>query len=112
MAETYDQETRLVGRRIAEARRAAHLTQAKLATRVGWPRNTLINVEHGRRPITVARLTQIARVLNLPLAALFVEDTRTAMLVIRLITGSEEERDQVAFFLDSLASADMPLLEE
>jgi transcriptional regulator with XRE-family HTH domain len=104
MAEAYGEETRLVGRRIAEVRRAAGLTQAELAVRLGWPRDTLINVEHGRRPITITRLTQIAHSLNVPLVTLLIEDTHKAQLVTRLLRGTEEEREQVAFFLDTLVA--------
>jgi transcriptional regulator with XRE-family HTH domain len=34
---------RAIGRRIAEARRKAGLTQAQLAERLGWSRDPLIN---------------------------------------------------------------------
>src|SRR5690349_14683314 len=100
MAETHTAENRAAGRRIAEARRAAHLTQAELASRIGWPRDTLINIEHGRRPITVERLIQVAAALGLPPATLLIDDPRAAHLVVRLLSGTQELRDQVAFFLD------------
>ena len=108
MNETRDVATHTVGRRIAEARRTARLTQAELAARVGWPRDTLINVEHGRRPITVERLVQIAAALNVPPATLLVDDEQIARLIGRLIRGTDELRSQVAFFLDSLEAAEIP----
>lgn len=108
MSETRDAATQAVGRRIAEARRTARLTQAELAARVGWPRDTLINVEHGRRPITVERLVQIAAALNTPTATLLVDDQQIARLIGRLINGTDELRGQVAFFLDSLEAAEVP----
>ena len=104
MSETRDAATRTVGRRIAEARRTARLTQAELAAHVGWPRDTLINVEHGRRPITVERLVQIAAALGVSPATLLVDDEQTARLIGKLIGGTDELRGQVAFFLDSLAA--------
>jgi transcriptional regulator with XRE-family HTH domain len=107
MAEPHTEENRATGRRIAAARRTAHLTQAELASRIGWPRDTLINIEHGRRPITVERLIHVAAALELPPATLLISDTRAAHLVARLLSGTEELRDQVAFFLDSLEATEM-----
>ena len=108
MDEPHDVTTRSVGQRIAAARRAARLTQAELAARAGWPRDTLINVEHGRRPITIERLSQVSTALGIPPALLLIDDPRTAQLISRLLGGSDELRDQVAFFLDSLEAAEVP----
>lgn len=108
MSETRNAATRMVGRHIAEARRTARLTQAELAARVGWPRDTLINLEHGRRPITVERLVQIAAALDVSPATLLVDDKQIAQLIAQLIGGTDELRDQVAFFLNSLAAAEIP----
>lgn len=108
MDEPHDATTRGVGQRIAAARRAARLTQAELAARAGWPRDTLINVEHGRRPITVERLAQVAAALGLPPALLLIDEAQTARLIGRLLAGSDELRGQVAFFLDSLEAAEVP----
>lgn len=89
-----------VGRRIASFRRAAHLTHAQLAERLGWPRDTLIHYEHGRRALSVERLAQIARALNVHPAALVIDDDALATLVQRLTDA--DTRAQVQFFLDTL----------
>jgi transcriptional regulator with XRE-family HTH domain len=92
---------RALGRRIAEARRAANLTQVELAAKLEWPVDTIINYENGRRAITVERLTTIAAVLGRPAAVLLMDDPGIAQLVTRL-AGDAEIRAQVAFFLDAL----------
>lgn len=92
---------RTVGRRIADARRAAGLTQAELADRLNWPRDTLIHYEHGRRALALDRLAAIAAALNLHPAALLVEDDTLARLIGRL-SADKQLGKQVAFFFDTL----------
>ena len=53
-----------IGRRIASARRAALLAQEQFAQRLGWPRDTLIHYEHGRRALAIDRLAAIATALG------------------------------------------------
>ncbi len=60
----------VVGRHIAEARRAAGWTQATLAERCGISTLTLGRIERGTQATALARLEQIADVLGLPLADL------------------------------------------
>ncbi len=92
---------RLVGQRIATLRRAAHLTHAQLAERLGWPRDTLIHYEHGRRALSVERLGAIAQALNVHPAVLATTDPAVAGLIQRLMEDAEA-RAQVQFFLDTL----------
>ena len=92
---------RTVGRRIAAARRARRLTQAELAARLGWPRDTLIHYEHGRRALSVTRLAEIAAALERHAATLLIDDPALAALVQRL-TGDEALREQIAFFVSTL----------
>ena len=101
MTELQQSETHIVGRRIAAARRRAGLTQAELAQRLGWPRDTLIHFEHGRRALTVDRLKAIANALRLPAAALLVDDPALSGLITRLV-GEPELRVQVEFFIRTL----------
>ena len=93
--------TRTVGRRIATARHAARLTQGELAARLGWPRDTLIHYEHGRRALSVERLAQIAAALQVHPAALLIADDALAALVGRLV-ADDHLGTQVAFFLNTL----------
>lgn len=90
-----------VGRRIAAARHRAGLTQAQLAARLDWPRDTLIHYEHARRPLSVDRLAQLAGALGVHPAALLIADEATALLVSRL-ASDDALRAQVAFFIQTL----------
>ena len=96
---------RVIGRRIAEARRKAGLTQAQLAERLGWSRDALINYEHGRRTLAVERLIAIAEALDVPAATLLIEDASQALLVRRLLTEPDLHA-QVRFFLSTLDDDD------
>ena len=97
--------TRAVGQRIARARRAAGLTQAELATRIGCPTDTLVHYERGRRGITVERLSAIATALDLPPASLLIDDPSTAQLVAQILARPNIP-PQIAFFLTTLESDD------
>ena len=101
MSSHSDTFNRTVGRRIAAARRAAGLTQAELAARLDWPRDTLIHYEHGRRAIAVDRLAVIAAALNLPPATLLMDDDTLAHLFTQLSHDPYLPK-QVLFFLSTL----------
>jgi transcriptional regulator with XRE-family HTH domain len=90
-----------VGQRIARLRQRAGMSSRELAERLGWPRDTLVNYELGRRAITIERLMQIADALTVPPAALLVEDDRLAALLPRLATNPTLVA-QVDFFLTTL----------
>lgn len=57
-----------VGDRIAEARLAAGLSQAELASRLGLDRTALVRIEAGERRITALELFRLAEALRVPLA--------------------------------------------
>lgn len=105
MSSNADTFARRVGRRIAAARQAAQLTQEQLAQRLGWPRDTLIHYEHGRRALAVERLAAIGAALDLPPAALLIDDPSFAALIGRL-AAAPELRSQVQFFLSTLDDVD------
>lgn len=92
---------RIVGQRIAAARRAAGLTQTELAAKLDWSRNTLVHYEYGRRAIAVDRIEQIAAALNIPPATLLITDDSLAR-VITQIAGDPYLPKQVLFFLKTL----------
>lgn len=98
---TGDRAGRAVGRRIAAARRARRLTQAELAARLDWPRDTLIHYEHGRRALSVERLMKLAAALEQHAATLLLDDPALAGLVQRL-TEDDALREQVVFFVNTL----------
>lgn len=90
-----------VGRRIAAARRSARLTQAQLAAKLAWPRDTLIHYENGRRAIAVDRIEQIAAALAIPAATLLIDDELLAAIVTQLVSDPYLPK-QVRFFLATL----------
>jgi len=55
-----------LGRRIAEARRSAGVTQAALAKRISTERSAISKCESGRRAVGALELARIAQVLNRP----------------------------------------------
>jgi transcriptional regulator with XRE-family HTH domain len=101
------EQSRSVGQRIAAARQRGGLSIRDLADRIGWPRDTLVNYELGRRAITIERLDQIAEALGVSAAALLIEDERLAALVGQL-ASSPALLAHVRFFLDTLDD-DAPL---
>jgi len=101
MPEEHRDLAHAVGRRIADARRGAMLTQAQLAARLSWPRDTLIHYEHGRRALTLDRLAAIAAALGLHPATLLIDEPPLAELLQQLV-ADEALRTQVAFFVGTL----------
>lgn len=95
------EQSRAVGQRIAVARQRAGLSIRELADRIGWPRDTLVNYELGRRAITVEKLDQIAAVLGIPAAALLIENEQLAELVARLV-ASPALLSHVQFFVGTM----------
>lgn len=95
------EQSRVVGKRIAVARQRAGLSIGDLATRIGWPRDTLVNYELGRRAITIERLQVIAEALRVPPAILLLDDDQLAEVVGRL-AAEPALLSHVRFFLDTL----------
>ena len=93
--------SRQVGQRIAMLRHQQRLSSRELAQRLGWPRDTLVNFELGRRAITVERLEAIAQALNVSPASLLIDDARLRELIARL-HAEPGLVDQIRFFLDTL----------
>jgi transcriptional regulator with XRE-family HTH domain len=95
------EQSKAVGQRIAIVRQRTGLSIRDLADRIGWPRDTLVNYELGRRAITIERLEQIAQALGVPPAALLIENEQLAALFTRLTT-SPALLAHVRFFIDTL----------
>jgi transcriptional regulator with XRE-family HTH domain len=77
----------------------------ELAERVGWHISTLHNYEHGRRPLKIAQLAQLAAALKRSPAA-FLAASDDAIPLIEQIDTSPERREQVALFLLHLEDSD------
>lgn len=93
----------VVGERIRAIRRERGMSAQDLAAALGWPLDTLVNYEYGRRPLQLDRLEAIATILALPAAALLVSDAATAVIITRLTTEPILAQD-VGFFIDALDS--------
>jgi transcriptional regulator with XRE-family HTH domain len=65
-----------VGRRIAELRERAGLTQAQVAERFGTTVSNYQRIEHGFQNMTVLTLAKIARILDVELNAFFARPRR------------------------------------
>lgn len=98
-------ESRTIGRRIAEARKRMGLSAQLLAEKLGWSRETLVNFEVGRRAITVERLSAIAGALGLHPAELLFESPDAARLAAQIATD-ERLYANVRFFVATLEEDD------
>ncbi|OBJ42546.1 transcriptional regulator [Mycolicibacterium mucogenicum] len=66
----WERRRRRVGLRIQRARIERGLTQEQLALLSGMSRNTLMDIEHGRRGILLERIFDIAKELGVSAAEL------------------------------------------
>jgi len=62
-----------LGRRIADARAEAAVTQAGLATSIGLERTALVRIESGERKVSATELVAIAGALDMPVDWFFTE---------------------------------------
>ena len=69
-----------VGSRIREIRLSRHLTQEALGLESGLDRSTIYRIEWGRVSISYERLWEIADVLEVPVAQLFVAPSVPAVI--------------------------------
>lgn len=95
-------EDRWVGQRITAARRLANLTTRQLAERLGWSDHSRVsNYESGRRSVSVVTLMELARVLDLPVAALLVESAEEQAIIAH-VAGHRERAQQLAYMISML----------
>jgi transcriptional regulator with XRE-family HTH domain len=52
------------GRRLQQARRAAHVTQAELARGIGLSRTSVANIENGRQPVYIHTFVALTKALG------------------------------------------------
>ncbi len=95
-----------VGRRIAELRRRAGLSQRELAELLGWTRDIIAHYELGRRELGLERLAAIAAALGVSPATLLAHDDQV-LILLALDTRPELLRE-VRFFLRSLEQSGEP----
>lgn len=68
---------KLVGKRIADSRERAKLTQTELAERVGLSRPSIANVEQGRQAIPLHKLCEIATAIGVNAAELIPSEVQS-----------------------------------
>jgi transcriptional regulator with XRE-family HTH domain len=103
MSATPDTLRSIAGQRIRELRRAQGMSAPDLAAALGWPLDTLLNYEYGRRPLQLDRLEAIAAQLGVSPLALLIVDVETATLISRLVGDAALVHD-VLFFINVLAA--------
>jgi transcriptional regulator with XRE-family HTH domain len=72
------EQYRLVGTRLAAARRRANLTQTEAAERLGRNQTFVSEIERGLRRVDVLEIVLISRALDADPSQLFAEVTRSA----------------------------------
>jgi len=63
-AEELDEWDRAIGAMVAASRKARRITQQGLADEIGWTRNQVANLEHGRASVRVSQLIVIAKAVG------------------------------------------------
>lgn len=85
-----------VGRRIAELREEAGLSQRQLAEAIGLDPSALSRIENGARGLAVGELTSIAERLDVDVEAILRDETEALML--RGEADEESVQSAVALF--------------
>ena len=65
-----------IGEKIRKIRREKDITQEALAQRIGCKQQTIVAYEKNQRDLSVTKLEQIAKVLNVPVDSFFQEEGR------------------------------------
>ena len=65
-----------IGEKIRKIRREKDITQEALAHQIGCKQQTIVAYEKNQRDLSVTKLEQIAKVLNVPVASFFQEEGR------------------------------------
>ena len=97
-----DAET--MGRRIAEARGRADLTQAKLAAAIGLDRSALAKIEVGSRRITALELARVAEALDVRIEW-FVQETPAAIVSRRNAQEPGAPSPRIDLMIERVAQA-------
>ena len=91
---------KVIGGRVREERRRLDLTQEELAERVGLSTNYIAHLERGSRGASLQTLEQVAGVLDVPVASLFVAGPSSSS------SGSRSVQDDVRRIVARLKGMD------
>lgn len=93
-------DKRHIGSLIRIARKAAGLSQMKLAEKIGISYQQVQKYEKGASEITISRLSQIAHALNMPVSRFISDDEKTMVAESVSLYGalSDDEIELLKFF--------------
>ncbi|XRQ12076.1 helix-turn-helix domain-containing protein [Actinomadura welshii] len=97
-------DTEIIGRRIAEARDRAGLTQAELADRIALARSSLAKIERGSRRLTALELARVATELGTRIEW-FLEDGPKAIVSRRNAQDPGEPSPRIDLLVERVARA-------
>ncbi|MDR0417785.1 MAG: helix-turn-helix transcriptional regulator [Propionibacteriaceae bacterium] len=100
----------LIAQRLRQAREYLDFTQEEVAAALGCARTTVTDIESGRRKVSAAELSRLAKLYNRPAGWLLGEQELASAgvegaLYARVRELSDEDREQVLRFAEFLATA-------
>lgn len=94
---------KVVGRRIAQARRAAGLTQEGLAERSNLSPNMISLVETGKTAASLLTLDALAHGLGMPLAQIVMDEDASIQEIAAILGGKTlDEKRRTAFIIRAM----------
>lgn len=93
MEHRYSSDCKVVAKRIKEARKQAHITQAELAEKINISTNAVAKIESNLMSASLQTLISIANVLNIDINYLLLDELET-----------NNRNTNIDIFLDSLIS--------
>lgn len=106
-----EEERRLLGDRLREARKYLGLKQEEVAGYLKIPRTALTDIENGQRRVEAIELTRLAKLYRQPVAYFTGEDDASASLPIdvahlarKAAELSQQDRDELSRFAEYLRS--------
>lgn len=104
-----EEERRLLGNRLREARKYLGLKQGEVATYLKIPRTALTDIENGQRRVEAIELTRLAKLYRQPVAYFIGEDEASASLPVdvahlarQAANLSLQDRDELGRFAEYL----------
>jgi transcriptional regulator with XRE-family HTH domain len=104
-----EEERRLLGNRLREARKYLGLKQEEVAGYLRIPRTALTDIENGQRRVEAIELTRLAKLYRQPVAYFTGEDDASANLPVdvahlarKAAELSQQDRDELSRFAEYL----------
>ena len=104
-----EEDRRILGDRLREARKYLGLKQDEVATYLKIPRTALTDIENGQRRVEVIELARLAKLYRQPIAYFTGEDEASASLPVdiahlarKAANLSQQDRDELGRFAEYL----------